>query len=220
MIKGSNDEYNLVSLQRGENLFDPFLGDDHHLESVTDFDMSLDCTGERISNQLLHLHSRQRCDGALLHFMTTTGAALVLILEVDLVIEEGHDQARGRTGGAALFALVAADGIVAVQRTSTVFVQAAKDGVDVVREETLVVQDRRETLGAGFDGHGLAVVVPVHLDDVVQTFLQCLSVGREPDYRQYDMCSRPTRVVPTDPVHLGRISRVDAVSGCRPRVSR
>lgn len=53
--------------------------------------------------------------------------------------------------------------------------------MDVVREETLLVEDCRQSLSAGVDGDGLLVLVAVCLDDGVEAFFQRVAVGGEPD---------------------------------------
>jgi hypothetical protein len=49
----------------------------------------------------------------------------------------------------------------------------------VVREESLPVEDCGEALGAGVDGHRLAVAVTVDLADGVEVIAEGLAIGSE-----------------------------------------
>jgi hypothetical protein len=119
--------------------------------------------------------------------MACSAAGDVLVLEVDLVIEERHDQTSGSTTSSALLPLVAADGVVTVNGTLALLVQSAQDSVSVVREEASLVQDGAQAFGACIDRHGLVVAVSVHLADGVQALLQGLAVGCEPNDREQDV---------------------------------
>lgn len=109
--------------------------------------------------------------------MTHTASRDVLILEVYLVIQERHNQTSSSTASSALFPLVAANGVIRVDGTLALLVQATQHGVCVVREETLVVEDGGETLGACVDAHRLSVAVAVDLADSVELITQGVAVG-------------------------------------------
>lgn len=166
-----------------------------------------------VLDQYLDLIAGQGNTLPLLQGMADAAAGYVLVLEVDLVVEEGHDEGGGGAAGAALLALVAADGVVRVDGAGAVLVEAAEDGVDVVGEEALLVEDGGEPLRAGRDADGLAVPVPVHLADGVEPLLQRLPVRREPHHRQHDVRVVLRRRRPPDLEHLRRVPRVDAVAG-------
>ena len=175
---------------------------------------------ESVLDQDLDVASRQGHARALLQVVTGAAAGDVLVLEVDLVVEEGHDETTGGAAGAGLLALVAADGVVAVDGALALLVEPAEDGVDVVGEEALLVEDGRQALGARVDGHGLAVPVPVHLADGVEALLQGIAVRREPHHGQQDVGVVLRRVRAPDLEHLRREPRVDAVPGRQSRVAR
>ena len=161
----------LVHLQRRVQLLNPILRNDHHLQTITNLNMPLHRTRERIPHQLLHVFPVQRLRLQLRLLQPLRRIRLILVLKVDLVVQERHDQARRRTRRATLLPLVRPHGIVAVQRALALFIDPTQDGVDVVREEALVVEDVREALRAGVDRHVFAVLVPVHLHHGVQSLL-------------------------------------------------
>ena len=105
----------------------------------------------------------------------------VLIFKIDLIVQERRDQTTRRTGRAALLPLIATDRVVAVQGTLAFLVEAAEEGMDVVREEALIVQQVAEPLCAGGRAHGLAVLVAVHLHDGVEPLGQGAPVAAEAD---------------------------------------
>jgi len=145
--------------------------------------------------------------------MTHTTSRLILVLEIDLIIQEWHDQAGGRTGSTTLLPLVASHRVVAVQRTLAVLIEPAEDGRDVVREEALAVEDVRQALGARRHAHGLAVVILVHLDDVVEALFEGVAVGRESDDGEDDAGSFVFGPFSADEKELRGVARVDAVPG-------
>lgn len=99
-------------LERLISLFNAVLCNDHHLQTVTDFDVSLNGTGEGIHDDLFNVLLRQRLGDTSLQGVTLSRARDVLISEVDLIVEEGHDQTRGGTSGTALLSLVTAYRVV------------------------------------------------------------------------------------------------------------
>ena len=143
--------------------------------------------------------------------MTHARAWLVLILQVDLIVQKGHDQTACGTSRPALFTLVAPHGIITVQRALAFLIQTSKNGVNVVWEEALVVEDVAQPLRARGDGHGLVVLVFVHLDDGIEAFLECIAVRREPHDGQYYPCSNVFWPFTTDSEQLWRISSVNVV---------
>lgn len=147
--------------------------------------------------------------------MSDAAAGDVLVLEVDLVVEEGHDQTGRGTAGAALLPLVTADGVVAVDGALILLVEAAEDGIDVVGEKALLVEDGGEALRAGVDRHGLAVAVAVHLADGVEALLEGLAVGREADDGQQDVGVLLRRRRSANFEDLGGEAGVDGVAGRR-----
>merc|ERR1712072_180269 len=111
--------------------------------------MSLDRTRKRIADQLLRRLPVKRLRHQLLLLQPLHAARLVHVLQIDLVVEERHDQAAGRTNRATVLPLVAPYGVVRVQRSLTLLIDAAEDGLHVVREEALVVEDVAQPLCAG-----------------------------------------------------------------------
>ena len=176
--------------------------------------MPLYCTCEGVSHKILDMVLRQRLWHNSLQVVSCPAAWLVHVLEVDLVVQERHDQRRRRACCSALLPLVTADRVVGVQRTLAVLVQTTQDCVYVVREESLVVENVAETLGAGGDGHGLAVLVLVHLDDGVEVLLQRVAVGSETDYGQHYPCTLVVGTFATNLEELGLVSCIDVVAGC------
>lgn len=85
----------------------------------------------------------------------------------------------------------------------------------VVGKESLVVEDVAESLCAGRDGHGLSVLVLVHLDNGVETLLQRITVCGEADYRQYYPGALVVWSFAANLKELGCVSCVDVVAGCR-----
>lgn len=122
---------------------------------------------------------------SLLKSMAHSASRNVLVLEVDLVVQEGHDQTGSRTTSSALLALVASHGVIRVHGSLALLVQTAQHSMCVVREEALSVEDRRQALGAGVERHGLALAVAVDLADGVEAIAQSLAVGGETANRQH-----------------------------------
>ena len=209
-----------VPLQRCERLLNPLTGDDHHLQSIPHLDMPLRRTRKGVLDQLHRRLLIQTVHRPLLKRVRVPilpAARHILVLEVDLVVEEGHDQTRRGAGGTALFTLVAADGVVGVQRAFAFFVETGEDGVHVVREETLGVEDGGEALGAGFGAHALVVLVLVHLDDGGEVVAQREAVGAVAYDGQDDVW---LRVVGGDGVELWEHPCLDVVPACAARVTR
>jgi hypothetical protein len=176
--------------------------------------MSLYRTCEGVSHKILNMVLWQRLWHDSLQVVSCPAAWLVHVPEVDLVVQERHDKRRRRACCSALLPLVTADGIVRVQRTLAILIQTSQNCVYVVREESLVVENVAETLGAGGDGHGLAVLVLVHLDDGVEVLLQRVAVGGETDYRQHYPCTLVVGALAANLEELGLVSCVDVVAGC------
>lgn len=170
--------------------------------------MSLRRAREGILDQLHHMVQRQRLPRSLFQAQPLTTPRQILILEVDLVVKEGHDQTRRRAGCATLFPLVTADGVVTVDRTAAFVVQPAENGGDVVGEETLAVENSREALCAGLDAHVLAVLVLVELDDGVEAFFEGVAVGGEADYGEDEGGGGRG----ADSEELGLVARVDVIA--------
>lgn len=146
--------------------------------------------------------------------MTDATSGNVLVLVVDLVVEERHDQTAGGTGGSALLPLVAADGVVGVQGTLALIVDTSEDGCDVVGEEALAVQNVAETLGACGDAHGLVVLVSVHLDDGVETLGQGVAVGGKAYHAENNLAPLVLGTLATDAEELWLIAGVNVVARC------
>lgn len=146
--------------------------------------MALNRAVEGILDQVLNLAPREGSHFPLLERVALPAAGYELVVEVDLVVQERHDQAASRPSGAALLPLVAPDGVVRVHGARPVLGNAAENGVRVVGEEALRVEDCREALRAGLDGDGLPVAVLVHLANGVETVLEGFAVGSEPDNRE------------------------------------
>lgn len=155
----------------------------------------------------------------LLQVVAGAAAGDVLVLEIDLVVKEGHNEAGGGASRAALLALVASDGVVAVDSAVALLVDAGEDGVGVVREEALLVQDGGQALGAGLDRHGLAVAVAVDLADGVEALLEGLTVSGEADHREHQGRVRVVGRRAANLEHLGVEAGVDAVTRRHSRVA-
>ena len=181
--------------------------------------MSLHSTGECISHQLLNVVSWKRCDHSLLECMPFPRTRLILVFEVHLVVQKRHDQAGRRSRRPTLFALIATDGVIAVQRALAFVIQTPQNRMHVVGEESLVIKDGRESLGTGFDGHGFAMLVAIHLDYVVETFLESLPIGSESDNGEYDTCTGTRLIVTADLEDFRCVPRVDVVAGRRTSVA-
>lgn len=203
----------LILLQWQQVLLDAILRDDQHLQPITNLNVPLDRTIKGILDQHLHILPPQRLLLPLLQRMALTTARHVLVLEVDLVVQERHDQAGSGARGAAHLALVAADGVVAVDGALAVLVEAAEDGVRVVGEEALAVENGGQALGAGVDAHGLAVAVAVHLAHGVELLLERLAVGREAAHGEHERRVGLVRGAAANLEHLGVVACVDAVAG-------
>jgi len=99
--------------------------------------MSLDGACEGILHQFQDIFPRQRLCFPWLQVMACSTSRYVLILEVDLIIQKWHNQASSGSSRAALFPLIAADGIIAVQGALSLLVESTQDCVYIVREEAL-----------------------------------------------------------------------------------
>ncbi|KAI6770596.1 hypothetical protein HG530_005225 [Fusarium avenaceum] len=153
--------------------------DDEHLKVITNLNVTLNRTIEGILDDGLDLCSCQRTSLTLLELVALSTSGNVLVLEVDLVVEEGHDQTARSTTCSALLPLVTSHGVVRVHGTLALLIQTAEHRMRVVREESLPVEDCGETLGAGVDGHRLAVAVTVDLADGVEVIAEGLAIGSE-----------------------------------------
>lgn len=202
----------LILLQRVEHLLDSFRSDDHHLQVITDLDVPLHSTCKCIPYQLLDRFLGKKLRLLLLKRVPLSAARDVLVLEVDLVIQERHDQACCSTGSPALLPLVRAHGIVAVERTLAFLVQAGQDGMYVVGEESLPVENCREPLRTSRDGHGLAVLVLVHLHHGIQPFLEGIAVRGEAHHGQNDVSTLASLIITADLEDLRNHARVDIVA--------
>lgn len=145
--------------------------------------------------------------------MSHTASWLILILKVDLVIQEWHNQASSGTGGTALLTLVGADGVVGVDCAFSFFVEAAEDGVHVVREETLLVEHDAQSLCSSLDGHWLAVLVSVEFDNRIETLAQGVAVGGETDNGEEKSGIGLRGVSAADLEDLWDVAGIDGVAG-------
>ena len=144
--------------------------------------------------------------------MTLATTGNVLVLEVDLVVEERHDERRSSTSSTTLLSLVTAHRVVGVEGTLSILVDTAQDGVDIVREEALVVEDVTQTLGAGGNSHGLVVAVTVHFDDGVELLGEGVAVGGKSDYGQNDTSAFLVVAFAADAEEFGGVAGVDVVA--------
>jgi hypothetical protein len=167
----------LILLQGQDHLLNAVRCDNQHLEAVANLDVTLNCTIERILNQGLDLWSSKGMTLSLLQVVAHAAAGDVLVLEVDLVVEEGHDKTASSTACSALLTLVAADGVVGIHSTLALLIQTTEHCVRVVGEESLSVQNSGQALGAGVDRHGLAMAITVDLADGVEVVAESLTVG-------------------------------------------
>ena len=133
----------------------------------------------------------------------------MLILVFDLVVQEGHDETRCRACGPALLPLIEPCRVIRVQGPLAILIDAAQDGVDVVGKQALRVEDGAQPLGTRLDRHGLAVLVAVHLDDVVEAFFQGIAVGGVSYHGEDDAAGL---VVGADAEELGGVPGVDGVA--------
>lgn len=202
----------LILLQLRVLLLDAVLGDDEHLQTITNLNMPLRRAGERIRHQGLDRRSVQELGRPHHLLQTSAGVRVVLVLVVDLVVQERCDQTARSTGGTARLALVAAHGIVRVQSAHAVLIQTSKDGVHVVREEALVVEDVAEALRAGGDAHLLVVLELVHLDDGVEALLERIAVGGEAHDREHDLGALVLAAGAADAEEFGGVARIDVVA--------
>nr|POE63607.1 hypothetical protein CFP56_04510 [Quercus suber] len=182
--------------------------------------MPLHRARKRIPHQLLHQLPAMRRRHALHLLQPAPALRIILVLQVDLVVQKRHDQTRCRAGRAALLSLIAAHGVVAVQRALAFLVDAAEDGRDVVGEEALLVQDVAQALRARVHRDVLAVLVLVHLHDRVEALGQRLAVGGEADDRQHDLGALVCGPGAADAEELGGVARVDVVAGGAAGVAR
>lgn len=180
---------------------DAVAGHYEELEAVADLDMALCSRGEGVAYQGDDLVDAQVLELALL---LAVGARDVLVLEVDLVVEEGHDEGGGGAAGAALLALVGAHGVEGVHRAAAVAVEASDDGVHVVREESLAVEQVLDVPRGRSQRQRLVVVVKVvPFDAALEPAHQRAPVGCKPVRGHHD----PVAAVK----HLGLEPRVDRV---------
>jgi hypothetical protein len=84
--------------------------------------------------------------------------------------------------------------------------------VYVVGEEALVVENVAESLGACGYGHGLSVLVLVHLHNGVETLLQRITICCKADYRKYYPGTLVVWALAADLEELGCVSCVDVVA--------
>lgn len=146
--------------------------------------MTLHSTIKGILHNCLDLRPRQWTTLSLLQIVALSAAGNVLVPEVDLVIQERHDQAARSSSSSALLPLVASNRVVGVYSTRALFVKATKHGVRVVWEESLLVENGGEALGTCVEGHWLAMSVAVDLADGIQTIAQSLAIGGKSADRQ------------------------------------
>lgn len=203
----------LILLERQQDLLNSILSDHHHLQAITNLNVPLHSTIKRILDQNLNIPPRQWVLLPLLQRMALSAAWYVLILEVDLIVKERHDQTCGGTTSTAHLPFVTAHRIVTVDGALSLLVEAAEDGIGVVGEETLAIEDSRQAFSAGVDGHGLAVAVTVHLADGIEALLQGLAIGSEATYRQHDGGVMLVCRASTDLEDLGIVTSIDAVTG-------
>ncbi|TFB03983.1 hypothetical protein CCMA1212_003526 [Trichoderma ghanense] len=199
-------------MMRQEDLLDALFCDNQHLQRIADLDVTLHSAVKGILDKRLDLWPRQGAALPLLQFVALSAAGDVLVLEVDLVVQEGHDQAARSTAGSALLPLVASNRVVGVDRTLALLVEAAEHGMCVVWEESLLVENGGQPLGTGVERHGLAVSVAVNLADGVQTIAQSLAIGGKSTDGQDDGGIFLGGSGATDLEDLGRHSGVDAVA--------
>ncbi|KAI6758981.1 hypothetical protein HG531_013977 [Fusarium graminearum] len=144
---------------------------------VTNFDVSLDCTIKGVLDDGLDLSSCQRTSFSLLQLVTLSASGNVLVLEVDLVVEERHDQTARSAACTALLSLVTSYRIIRVYSAPALLVQTAEHRMRIVWEESLAIKNCRETLRASVDRHGLAVAITVDLADGVEVIAEGFAVG-------------------------------------------
>lgn len=173
-------------------------------ESVADLDMSFRGTGKGISTEIDDCIEGER--GSFEWF----ARLVVLILQIDLVIEEGHDETGRCASGTALFALITTDGIETVDGTHSVLVDSRDDGGDVVREEALAVEHRLNQPRYGIHSHRLCVLMVVPFETLLETFYEGVAISHVPDDRDDDIVANvecPLSITSVDRVP-GRMSRV------------
>ena len=91
--------------------------------------------------------------------------------------------------------------------------------MDVVGEESFVVEEMAEALRAGGRAHGLAVLVAVHLHDGVEPLGEGAAVGAETDDGKDDACVLAVGRVAAETVEFRAVAGVDAVAGCHAGVA-
>lgn len=176
--------------------------------------MPLDRTRERIPNQLLHRIPRQglRYQSLLLQPLRTIG--IILILQIDLIVQERHDETRRRASSLTLLPLIAADRIIRVQRALALFIHPAQNRSHVVGKEPLVVEDVAQALRARVHADVFAVLIFVQFDNGVEALFEGAAVGGEAHDRQHDARARVRGPFAPDFEEFGRVARVDVVAAC------
>lgn len=129
----------------------------------------------------------------------------VLVLKANLIVQERRDKTRRSTRRTARFSLVRADGVIAVQSANAILIHPSQQRIYVEWEETLAVQDRRQSLRTRCDAHGLAVLVLVHLGGGVEAFFQRVGVGAITTYSEDQ-----TRIIWASAIKLALAVLVDA----------
>lgn len=195
-------------------LLNPILSDDKKLQPITDLNMPLNGTSERILHNLLRDISRQRLRRLLHQCQPLPRTRNILILQIDLIIQERHDETRRRASSTTLFPFVTPHGVIGVQRPLAVLIYSAKDSSDVEGEEPLAVEDMAQPLRAGGNAHFFPVLVAVHLHRGVETFFQGVAIGREAYHRQHDAAAFVLWSFAADLEEFGDITRVDVVAAC------
>lgn len=130
----------------------------------------------------------------------------VLVLLVDLRIQERHDQGRSRAAGSTELPLVRSHRVIRVHSALALLIQTGDNGVNVVREEPLVVQHVLNGPRTRLHLQRLVVLVVVQLNVLLDVLNEGVTVGRE--------AVGGHKNVVTDVEDLGLVSRVDRVAGC------
>ena len=141
----------LVRLELERFGLDAILGDDHNFDGITGVDIALPGGYEGILDNLHDLLGRE------------LALVVVAVLVGDDIVHERDEEGLAGTGRREGSPLEASDGIVGVDGTLAVGVDASQYIEGVVGEESLVVKGIAEHLSDGRGGHGFAVVVLINL---------------------------------------------------------
>mmetsp|Transcript_5210 Transcript_5210/g.15043 ORF Transcript_5210/g.15043 Transcript_5210/m.15043 type:complete len:271 (-) Transcript_5210:103-915(-) len=164
----------LIRLQIERCPLNPILRNDSDLHLVSRVNIPFPGSNERVLHDLHNFVAPQ------------LPPFVVPVLVADDVVHEGDEERLARSRRAERRPFERSHGVVGVHGPLPLRVDTGEDVEGIIREESTAVQGVPQHLGGGFDRHGLAVVVLVHIALDVQHRPQLINVGLAPGAREDD----------------------------------